>query len=148
MGEYDQGYRVSPVLLETVKQGPPATWPVITEGWCGDAAFNIPLFHILEKLAPEKIKLRLILRDSNPELMDANLTDGGCSIPKLVVLSGDPEPIGLWGPRPAGLQQLMKQWKNDGLALRELIPKVHGWYDADKIRTLQQELTRIIKRYS
>jgi hypothetical protein len=42
----------------------------------------------------------------------------------------------------------MKQWKNDGLGLQELIPKVHGWYDADKTRTLQQELTRLVKNYA
>jgi len=42
----------------------------------------------------------------------------------------------------------MKQWKNDGLELKVLIPKVHNWYDMDKTRSLQQELTRLVKRYS
>jgi len=148
MDHYDQSYRISPELLETVNAAPPVTWLVITEGWCGDAAFNVPLFHVLEKLAPERVKLRLVLRDTNLELMDANLTDGGRSIPKLIVLNHDLQPIGSWGPRPAGLGQLMKQWKNDGLELRQLIPKVHQWYNADKNRTLQQELTRMVKRYT
>jgi hypothetical protein len=148
MDEYDDSYRVSPELLEAVMQGPPVTWLVITEGWCGDAAFNVPLFHILAKQAPEKVKLCLVLRDSNLELMDANLTDGGRSIPKLIVLNDALAPIGFWGPRPSGLQQQMKQWKNDGLELKELIPKVHRWYDTDKTRSLQQELTRLVKRHS
>ena len=148
MDEYDERYRVSPNLLDAVNAGPPTTWLVITEGWCGDAAFNVPLFHVLEKLVPKKVSLRLVLRDSNPGLMDAHLTDGGRSIPKLIVLSNGLEPLGFWGPRPADLQQLMKQWKNDGLELRELIQKVHGWYNADKTRTLQQELTRMVKLYS
>jgi len=148
MDDYDQNYRVSPELLETVNAGPSTTWLVITEGWCGDAAFNVPLFHVLEKLVPEKIKLRLILRDSNLGLMDANLTDGGRSIPKLIVLNNDLQPIGNWGPRPATLQQLMKQWKNDGLELKDLIPKVHQWYNTDKTRSLQQELARMVKRYT
>jgi len=145
MDDYDESYRVLPELLAAVEQGPSTTWLVITEGWCGDAAFNVPLFHVLAELAPEKVKLRLVLRDSNLGLMDAHLTDGGRSIPKLIVLSDDLKPLGLWGPRPAGLQQLMKQWKDDGLELKQLIPKVHGWYDADKTRSLQQELSRLLK---
>ena len=145
MDDYDESYRVLPELLAAVEQGPSTTWLVITEGWCGDAAFNVPLFHVLAELAPEKLKLRLVLRDSNLGLMDAHLTDGGRSIPKLIVLSDDLKPLGLWGPRPAGLQQLMKQWKDDGLELKQLIPKVHSWYDADKTRSLQQELSRLLK---
>jgi len=145
MDDYDESYRVLPELLAAVEQGPSTTWLVITEGWCGDAAFNVPLFHVLAELAPDKVKLRLVLRDSNLELMDAHLTDGGRSIPKLIVLSESLQPLGFWGPRPAGLQLLMKQWKDDGLELKQLIPKVHGWYDADKTRSLQQELTRLLK---
>jgi hypothetical protein len=82
------------------------------------------------------------------ELMDANLTDGGRSIPKLIVLNEELEPVARWGPRPEPLQQLMKAWKNEGLELKQLIPKVHGWYDADRTRSLQHELTRMIKYYS
>lgn len=81
---------------------------------------------------PGKIMFRLVLRDSNLELMDAILTDGGRSIPKLIVLNNDLEPLDFLGPRPAGLQQLMMQWKNDVLELKELIPKVHGWYNEIK----------------
>src|SRR5690606_22880736 len=43
-------------------------WLVITEGWCGDAAQNIP---VIEKIAAEneRIETRYVLRDENPELM-------------------------------------------------------------------------------
>jgi hypothetical protein len=148
MEEYDQSYRVLPELLEALSAAPAATWLVITEGWCGDAAFNVPLLYAAERAMPSKIKLRLVLRDSNLELMDANLTDGGRSIPKLIVLNNNLEPAGYWGPRPNSLQLLMKQWKNDGLELKELIPKVHNWYNRDKTRTLQQELIRMVKHYT
>jgi len=147
MDKYELGYPVFPELTEALSVAPATTWLIITEGWCGDAAFNIPLLNAAEKALPEKIKLRFVLRDSNLELMDANLTDGGRSIPKLIVLDDGLKPLGYWGPRPAGLQSLMKQWK-DGLELKELIPKVHSWYDSDKTRSLQQELTRLVKRYS
>ena len=44
-------------------------WLILTEGWCGDAAQNIP---IIEKIASESIKIetRYLLRDENLELMD------------------------------------------------------------------------------
>lgn len=148
MDEYDHNYRVSSDLAEIIAAAPSATWLVITEGWCGDAAFNVPMFNTIAQLMPEKVQLRLALRDSNLELIDANLTDGGRSIPKLVVLSNSLIPLGVWGPRPAGLQELMKQWKNEGLVLKDIIPKVHGWYNEDKTHSLQQELIELVKSYS
>lgn len=148
MDEYDQSYQVSPQLLSSVADAPATTWLVITEGWCGDAAFNVPMFHVIEKLAPEKTKLRLVLRDQNLELMDANLTDGGRSIPKLIVLSDDLKPLGFWGPRPAALQKLMKQWKSEGFELKELIPKVFNWYNADETKSLQEELESLVIQYT
>jgi hypothetical protein len=148
MDEYDESYRVLPELLEALALAPPTTWLVISEGWCGDAAYNVPLMHVAEKSASNRVKLRIILRDSNLELMDANLTDGGRSIPKLIVLSSGLQPVGYWGPRPAELQLLMKDWKSEGLELKQLIPKVHGWYNDDKTQSLQQELTQMVKSYS
>ena len=81
-------------------------WLVITEGWCGDAAQNIPL---IEKIAAANpgIETRYILRDEYPELMDGFLTNGSRSIPKLIAIdrrSGDI--LGTWGPRPKLAQDL------------------------------------------
>jgi hypothetical protein len=148
MDEYDKSYSVLPELQQALASAPRTTWLVISEGWCGDAAFNVPLLNLAEKASPATLDLRLVLRDSNMELMDANLTDGGRSIPKLVVLNEALEPVGHWGPRPEPLQVLMKAWKDEGLELKELIPKVHEWYDADKTETLQQELIEMIERYT
>ncbi len=145
MDTYDQSYQVSENLKNVLAMAPSATWLVITEGWCGDAAFNIPMFAAIEKAMPEKVSLKLFLRDSNLDLIDANLTDGGRSIPKLIILNEDYEVLGHWGPRPAPLQMLMKDWKNEGLHLKEIIPKVKDWYDADATITLQAELAAIIQ---
>jgi hypothetical protein len=148
MEQYDNSYHASAGLLDAIKAAPATTWLVITEGWCGDAAFNVPMFNIIEKAVPGKVKLRLLLRDTNLDVMDANLTDGGRSIPKLIVLNNNLQELGKWGPRPAGLQILMKTWKNEGLELKELIPKVHGWYNADDTATLQEELKNLAQGYS
>jgi Thioredoxin len=148
MDEYDETYRVLPELQEALALAPPTTWLVISEGWCGDAAYNVPLMHVAKNSVADRIKLRIVLRDSNFELMDANLTDGGRSIPKLIVLDDKLQPIGYWGPRPAGLQILMKDWKSEGLEIKQLIPKVHSWYTADNTRSVQQELMEMIKSYT
>ena len=62
----------------------PQHWILLTEGWCGDAAQCLPL---IEKVASlnENITLKMLLRDENPEVMDEYLTDGGRSIPKLII---------------------------------------------------------------
>ena len=56
-------------------------WLVISEGWCGDAAQNMP---VVEKIVDEmpNVEIRYVLRDENLELMDQYLTNGGRSIPK------------------------------------------------------------------
>jgi hypothetical protein len=61
------------------------TWLVLSEGWCGDAAQNLPVIH---KLATENknITLKIILRDEYLAVMDLFLTNGGRSIPKVIVL--------------------------------------------------------------
>lgn len=148
MEKYDHTYVTDNNLMQALETAPPTTWLVISEGWCGDAAFNVPLLALVEKALPEKVKLRIVLRDDNPELMDAHLTDGGRSIPKLIVLNKELEKLGIWGPRPAGLQLLMKEWKEEGLVLKDIIPKVQDWYDADETDCLQTELTALVKSYS
>jgi len=148
MDEYDKNYHVSADLKTVLANAPATIWLVISEGWCGDAAFNLPMMAAIEKAMPEKVQLRMLFRDSNLDVIDANLTDGGRSIPKLIILSEDLKELGHWGPRPAPLQVLMKEWKSEGLALKELIPKVHEWYDADQTRTVQEELNTLIKTYS
>jgi hypothetical protein len=148
MAEYDETYEVFDSLKEALAKAPATTWLVLTEGWCGDAAFNIPMLHVIEKAMPDKVKLRLLFRDSNLDVMDANLTDGGRSIPKMVVLSDELQVLGHWGPRPGELQILLKAWKAEGLTLHDIIPNVHAWYNANKTYSLQTELKTLIESYS
>ena len=62
------------------------TWIVLTEAWCVDSAQNLPLIAEIAKLNPEKIKLCILLRDENLELMNNSLTNGTRAIPKLVAV--------------------------------------------------------------
>ena len=48
---------------------------VITEDWCGDALYNVPVLAKLVEGNPN-IETRVFLRDKNPDLMDQYLNQG------------------------------------------------------------------------
>ncbi|MFA0962742.1 thioredoxin family protein [Roseivirga sp. BDSF3-8] len=126
----------------------PWVWLVITEGWCGDAAQIVPLFNKIAEYS-DMISLRLILRDENPEVMDAFLTNGGKSIPILVCLEQNMlEVLGKWGPRPSTAQQMVLDFKENPSGSREeMVEKLHGWYAKDKTLTSQAELAETMEQW-
>lgn len=123
-------------------------WLIITEGWCGDAAQNIPT---IEKIAAESenIETRYVLRDENVELMDKYLTNGGRSIPKLIALDAETfEEIGTWGPRPQAAMDYFHELKNQGLEKPEMMEKIQRWYLADKEKSLQTEFEILLAEWN
>ena len=48
---------------------------VITEDWCGDALYNVPVLAKLVEGNPN-VEMRVFLRDKNPDLMDQYLNQG------------------------------------------------------------------------
>jgi hypothetical protein len=136
------------LLVEKIKSiNTPWIWLVLTEAWCGDAAQNIP---VLAKMAEQNdnIALKLILRDENPEVMDAYLTEGGRSIPKLVCLTPELDEIGTWGPRPEPVQQMVREFKKeeDG-DYKVFVEKVQLWYAKDKTMTMQSEIMPLLDQW-
>lgn len=117
----------------------------ITEGWCGDAAQNLPVFHLIEKEFPA-FTLKLILRDEHPQIMDQYLTNGSRSIPKVICLekSSLHEKF-VWGPRPAVLQDIVMQMKKEGKTKSEKGLITQNWYNSDKTRSLQMELVNLVQ---
>lgn len=123
-------------------------WLVITEGWCGDAAQNIP---IIEKIAAESsnIETRYVLRDENLELMDKYLTNGARSIPKLIALDAETlREIGTWGPRPQPAMDLFHELRDLGLEKPAIMEGIQRWYIGDKNQTLQHEFEELITQWS
>jgi len=87
---------------------------VLTEAWCGDASQIIPVLPKIAEVSEGKIALKLIWRDENPEIMQRHLTNGGKSIPKLILINKENlHEISNWGPRPDVLQELANEWKNE-----------------------------------
>lgn len=121
-------------------------WFVITEAWCGDSAQNLP---VLAKIAEEskgKIKLNIILRDSNLVLMDKYLTNGGRSIPKLVAFDKSGDEMFTWGPRPKEAQNLLLNWKEnpEGKNWNDFERDLHTWYAKNKAVAVQEEIIKLL----
>jgi len=118
----------------------PQTWVLITEAWCGDAAQNLPLINKIAESC-DKIQLKLVLRDENLTLMDQFLTNGGRSIPKLIVLdSGTLKVKGSWGPRPENAQEMVMNFKKiPNGDYSEFVKEVQLWYARDKTQSQQNE---------
>ena len=123
------------------------TWLIITEGWCGDAAQNVPA---IEKIAAasDNITTRYILRDENLELMDRYLTDGARSIPKLIAIddeSGDV--LGTWGSRPLAAKLAFEDMKARGIDKDTILEQMQRWYNSDRSVAVQKEFEDLIKQW-
>lgn len=122
-------------------------WVILTEAWCGDAAQNVPAIVKIADASP-LIDVKLLLRDENPDLMNAFLTNGTRSIPKLIALNPDTlEVVGTWGPRPEPAQQLVVEAKEKNIPFKEMAEQLHGWYAKNASRQLQQEFKQLIPKW-
>ena len=122
-------------------------WLVLTEGWCGDAAQNLPVFARIEQVCPN-VTLRLALRDENLDVMDQYLTQGSRSIPKLICAeTKDLSEVFNWGPRPSEVQALTMELKKKGTPTDEKALIIQKWYNADKTLSVQCELETLIKEH-
>lgn len=120
-------------------------WLVLTESWCGDAAQSIPAIHKLSELNAG-IELKIVLRDAHPELMDAFLTNGTRSIPKLIVFDTEQQKvIGDWGPRPSTATQMVQAYKAaHGMLTPAFKMDLQVWYTKDKGVTIFEDLAMLL----
>ena len=120
------------------------TWLVITEGWCGDGAHALP---VMKKLADlnDKISLKMVIRDEHPDLMDAFLTDGARSIPKLLMIDDRTgRVLATWGPRPSGpTEMVVNEKRTKGKLSPEFRAELQKWYNKDKGRNIALDLAAL-----
>ena len=138
------------VLTETTIQDLQALqeeyiWLVISEGWCGDAAQLLPVYHKMAE-ATNKIDLKIVLRDENLEFMDCFLTNNARSIPILVIIKKETGGVlGHWGPRPQAATDLVVAYKKEFGVIDEMLKtNLQLWYHHDKGITTQNELLQLI----
>jgi hypothetical protein len=150
MNRLDKTTRLSDATRQALNNlSRPLTWLVITEAWCGDAAQIVPVLAKMAELTP-MVDMELILRDDNPDIMDAFLTNGAQSIPKVIILDGNTrEVLGSWGPRPEQAQKMMMNAKaraeeaaspNEKTVIwAEAKKEVQKWYAHDKTQAIQAD---------
>ena len=121
------------------------TWLVISEPWCGDAAQTLPFLNKIAQLS-ENIELKIVLRDENPELMDAFLTNGSRSIPIVIMVDENLNVLQTFGPRSKAATKLITDHlANNGEiddAFKELL---QTWYNNDKGVSLVNDILETIE---
>ena len=121
------------------------TWITLTEPWCGDAAQCVP---VIEKLATSSkaINTVYLLRDEHPTVMDAYLTNGGRSIPKVLCLDANGKEVFTWGPRPAVIQEVMNEMKASGISdIPTIVEAIQKAYNADQQAGIYAEFEALLK---
>ncbi len=133
------------IQAELKRISEPQQWVVLVESWCGDVPHSLP---ILQKITEEQpsITLHILLRDKNLDVMDAYLTNGGRSIPKLIAFNHDlTQELFTWGPRPRVLQNKIDELKATGLAYPEIAEQSQRWYNQNRGQEIQEELLRRLR---
>ncbi|GAB1349642.1 thioredoxin family protein [Ignavibacteriales bacterium] len=118
-------------------------WMIITENWCGDSAQSSPEFYKMS-LLNSNIDLRIVERDTFPEVMDMYLTDGKKSIPIIVAFDENWEQLWKWGARPKILQDQINEWTSQDLPKDEWIEKIHLWYGKNKGKEVFAEMNFLL----
>jgi hypothetical protein len=147
MIRWNKTSKVSEALEQLLLQvNQPQVWLVITEAWCGDGAQSIPHLAKLADLNP-LITIKIVLRDEHPDLMDAYLTNGNRSIPKLIAMTADlQQELFTWGPKPKYLLDLHAAFKqnSEGRSYSDFLEEVHLWYAKNKQKDLESEIYPLI----
>lgn len=121
----------------------PMHWIIITEGWCGDAAQQLPIIEILARLNPI-ITTHYVLRDENPDFMDMFLSDGVRSIPVWICTDENWNFRWKWGARPRAAQELLNNLKGASATMDEQKQQLHAWYAKNKHEAFQLEVAKIL----
>lgn len=135
---------VDPVLAEAITNiAAPQQWIIITEPWCGDASHTVPFIYKLSTLSP-LISTSYQLRDAEPFLIEQYLTNGGKSIPKLIIRDESGNDLVNWGPRPVACQAMYNELTAAKADFGTIKTELQKWYNADKGKSFQRELLEAI----
>ena len=130
--------RIPAWAREAVPPGTSRKLLVIAEDWCGDASNTVPIVAKLAESVPG-FELRVIQRDTYPDVMNQYLTNGSRSIPIVIALDQNFQELGHWGPRPTELQAWVMANRGT-MPKTELYPQVRKWYARDRGETTVREV--------
>ncbi|WP_282071544.1 thioredoxin family protein [Polaribacter atrinae] len=147
MKRLDKTIKISESTIVKMQEiSEPQTWLVLTEGWCGDAAQNLPVIHKIAE-TNSLIDLKLVLRDDHEDLMNLFLTNGGKSIPKLVALDKNNNVINTWGPRPTEATKMVADYKaKHGVIDAQFKEDLQVWYNKNKGQNVQEDFIKLFTK--
>ncbi|MEZ4809546.1 MAG: thioredoxin family protein [Allomuricauda sp.] len=146
MARWDKTFKIASEIQERIEGiHSRLMFLVLAESWCGDASPSLPVMNKIAELNPN-IGLKIVLRDENLELMDAFLTQGTRSIPKLIVFDEESgEIVGEWGPRPSTATVLVEDYKQKyGKLTPEFKKDLQVWYNADKGQNILGDVLELL----
>ena len=115
---------------------------VLNADWCLDSASAVPTLARLAEVVPG-VEMRVLDRDSYPQVMDRYLTDETRSIPLAILLDRDFRELGRWGPRPVELQSFVRANLTD-MSPESLQREVRRWYVADRGNAMLREILETV----
>lgn len=147
MKRWDKTVKIAEETQETIKKAAlNQTWLVLTESWCGDAAHLMPVMNKVAALN-EGVDFKVVLRDENEALMNQFLTNGGKSIPKLIMIDNETGEVkNTFGPRPSEATKLVNDYKAEHGALTpEFKEDLQAWYNKNKGQNAIEDLMNLLK---
>lgn len=146
MRRWDKTAKVSDEMKRKIESfNKKITWLVISESWCGDAAHIMPIINKVADLNPN-IDYKVVLRDENEALMNQFLTNGGKSIPKLIMLDSETNDVlHTFGPRPSTATKMVADYKTEhGSITPEFKEELQHWYNKDKGQSTIEDLALLL----
>ncbi|CAH8284621.1 thiol-disulfide isomerase/thioredoxin [Mariniflexile fucanivorans] len=146
MNRWDKTLKVSDAAQKKINEfETKVTWLVITESWCGDAAHVLPVLNKIAELN-SYIDLKIVLRDENLELMDAFLTNGSLSVPKLIMVENETgNVVNTYGPRPSEATSLVNRYKAKyGVLTPDFKEDLQHWYNNNKGQNIIDDVTDML----
>ena len=146
MNRWDKKLKIPAEIEEAIiKIDKKLTFLVLTESWCGDASPSLPVMNKIAELN-SNIEFKIVLRDENLELMNEFLTNGGMSIPKLIIVDNDQEKvISDWGPRPSIATKMVEDYKAEhGKLTAEFKQDLQVWYNKNKGQNILEDIVSLL----
>lgn len=121
----------------------PSTWLFITDDWCVDSAYSLPLIRDAVALR-EDLHLKILLKSDNLDILDQFLTNGARSIPKFIGLGDDNEIQFEWGPQPEEIRLIRKRLMDAEAPGSEVSGTTVEWYADQGWLVVERELTQTL----
>jgi len=121
---------------------------VLTELKCPDSVTVLPVVQKWIK-SFDNIKMRILERDQNLDIMDNYLTNGGRAIPKFIFYDQTFHEVGSWGPRPADIQAVYEKHrqhiKEGKIDKTEVHKKMRQMYARERGRSIIREISALLE---